>query len=175
MISKLQLYTVFAEFTALFAFSYLYFNNLAYTCLHYYICVGKYTIAILIDNTLTKSSLIHHILVFIILYISYIQNCHELSLNALFITVISTPFVVLAKTFRDIHDYKNAKKVFTLFAILYIICRIFIFPIYICKMIYLLNFPPILWWSANSLSLGIYGLQWYWLYKIILILLRPII
>lgn len=102
IISNLQIYTVSAEFAALFLFSYLYFNSLAYTYYHYYICTVKYIIAILINKKITKSSLIHHIIVISILYIGYIQECHQLALNALFITAISTPFVVLAKIYRDI-------------------------------------------------------------------------
>lgn len=36
----------------------------------------------------------------------------------------------------------------------------------------MLNISPIIWWLANMLSFGIYGLQWYWLAKIAKILLK---
>ena len=172
--TALYIFYTITESIALVIFIYLYNYKLYNNKLHYILCFVKYTYAIKIDKHITSSLLFHHYIVLFLLLVCYRSNLDELTLLGLTLTSFSNPLLSLSKTLQENENKKYAIYSFVCFIITYIITRIIMFPILICKTSLYLNVTNQIYIINNIFISIIYALQWYWLNGIFHILQKHI-
>lgn len=117
----------------------------------------------------------HHMLTILAIMVAY--NYHDRDILAMTLLVFnpSTPFLTLAKYGRMVGYTALAQASFIIFASLFFICRICIIPIILKKYLWGWNASTHAYITLNALLSSLYGMQLWWLTKIVRIIKTKIL
>ncbi len=121
--------------------------------------------------TYDYSMIFHHIITMILFSLIKKTTLHHISLLSMLLFNISPPILLIAKVLHK-YNYKILSiLIFIIFIIVFFMCRILYTSFILYKTINS-NGKITYYYSGNSLFMGLYLLQIYWMYKILSILIK---
>jgi len=123
--------------------------------------------------TYDYSMIFHHIVSVLLLILIKKTTLHHISLLTLLLFNLTPPILLFAKLFNTYNYRILAILTYIIFIIVFFLCRILYTSIILYKSINSKN-KISYYYSGNSLFIGLYLLQIYWMYKILSILIKEI-
>lgn len=141
---------------------------------------GIYNMCFFKDAGYTHSLIAHHMTSILLLFIAEYFNLTVYGFSLIALLTLSNPFMHVAKALHALNNKRGAALTFTLFAAVFFLTRIVMFPLWYLRSTVVLAFPYYkdryihIYLLCNGLLSALFLLQLFWFNKIVHMLMNAV-